>query len=289
MITVFTPTYNRVETLKRVYQSLLRQTCKDFEWVVVDDGSLDSTEAYLREIADEGLIAMRHYTQRNSGKMQAYNLGLQQSRGDYFFCLDSDDYLTDDAISKINSTIKRIHTSKVFGVIGLKRYINGALVGSTFPKKLEYTTLQNLYNKHRFRGDAFLVYKTSIASKHPFPKIEGEKFIPEAYIYDQLDQLGELIIMDEAVYVCEYLDDGYSKNFKNILQNNPKGFMLYNSQRMQLATTAIAALKAAINYNIAAHINKKEKFLTSLELKHRILCIAFYPLALLVYYFLRRD
>lgn len=289
MLTIFTPTYNRLETLERLYESLLQQTNKEFEWVVVDDGSTDSTNQYLENIQKDALIVTRHYTQKNSGKMQAYNVGLSKAEGDYFICLDSDDYLTNDAVQKINESLSRIDKSRHIGIVGLKRHINGNNVGTGMPEGVTETTLQNLYNIHHFKGDTLIVYDTAVAKKYLFPQIDGEKFIPESYIYDQLDNEGLLMIMNYAVYVCEYLDDGYSKNFNKNLHDNPQGFMLYNRQRIGLATTWTAKLKACVNYDIASFISGNESFGRSMGKSDAILCAALYPSAMLFYVVKRRK
>ena len=67
MITVFTPTYNRCDTLKRLYKSLLNQNCKDFCWLIVDDGSADDTQKLVSKWIDENKISIRYYRQENQG------------------------------------------------------------------------------------------------------------------------------------------------------------------------------------------------------------------------------
>ena len=106
MITVFTPTYNRAYILPKLYESLCNQTCKDFEWLVVDDGSTDETPALLQKWQAEKKIAMNIISRKNGGKSTAINLGIQNANGNLFFIVDSDDFLTDNAIEVISAAEK---------------------------------------------------------------------------------------------------------------------------------------------------------------------------------------
>ncbi|MFT0647270.1 glycosyltransferase family A protein [Bacteroides thetaiotaomicron] len=101
MVTVFTPTYNRAYILNDLYQSLCRQTCRKFEWLIVDDGSTDNTEGLVASWLDEGKMSLRYIKQPNGGKHRAINKGIQEANGDLFFIVDSDDYLAKNAIERI--------------------------------------------------------------------------------------------------------------------------------------------------------------------------------------------
>ena len=123
-ITVFTPTYNRMDLIEKLYQSLLQQTKKNFEWLVVDDGSTDDTEKYFGKISSKPQpFPIRYIKQENGGKHRAINKGVKSASGDLFFIVDSDDYLTENAIDKINQWISTLDGShKWAGISGLKGF-----------------------------------------------------------------------------------------------------------------------------------------------------------------------
>ena len=103
-ITLFTPTYNRAYTMTRLYNSIQRQTFRDFEWIIIDDGSTDNTESLVNSWTnDNNDFEIRYFKVPNGGKCRATNKGVQLAQGEIFFTIDSDDYLTDDACEKINN------------------------------------------------------------------------------------------------------------------------------------------------------------------------------------------
>ena len=93
------------------------------------------------------------------------------------------------------------------------------------PTNIKYSSLSDLYEKYRFKGDTALVFKTDILKMYKFPNINGEKFVGEEYIYCQIDENYQLLISDSKYYICEYLDDGYTTNMFKLIVNNPRGYM----------------------------------------------------------------
>ena len=187
-ITIFTPTYNRAYTLPRVYKSLCLQTCKDFEWLIVDDGSEDETQTLVEKWIKDNVIKIRYYKQKNGGKQRAHNVGVEKSEGELFACVDSDDFITPEFVEKHMQYKKKLIDSSLAGIISLKGYEDGKPIGDYFPKDLKHTTLTELYGKRKFRGDATLVYYTKILRQYPFVVEDGDKFIGEGYVYYQIDQ-----------------------------------------------------------------------------------------------------
>ena len=116
LLTVCTPTYNRAHTLPRLYESLVRQTSQDFEWLVVDDGSTDNTRELVDGWVAEGRIRIRYVYKENGGKPSAHNLGVRMAAGELFFCVDSDDYLTDNAVEVIRNNSEKL-TYKNVGML----------------------------------------------------------------------------------------------------------------------------------------------------------------------------
>ena len=130
MITVFTPTYNRGYIIKQLYDSLILQSYKDFEWLVIDDGSTDDTEELFKSFIAEQKLNIHYLKIENGGKHRAINKGVILAQGKYFFIVDSDDYLHNNALERIYFYTKQIEDDKTFaGVCGLKIYPNGRKVG----------------------------------------------------------------------------------------------------------------------------------------------------------------
>ena len=228
MITVFTPTYNRAKLLPDLYNSLKRQTCRDFEWVVVDDGSTDETESLFRDWVPQADFSVIYVKKENGGKQRAVNLGVQYAKGEYFFIVDSDDILPDNGIETAAKWIDTIKDKDGFGgVAGLKGYRDGKAIGSTFEcEYIDATTLER--PKYNISGDKAEIFCTDVFKKFPFPEFEGEKFVPEALVYNRIAKAGyKLRWFNEVVYLAEYQPDGYSANVDKLLISNWKGYSLY--------------------------------------------------------------
>ena len=231
IITIFTPTFNRGYTLGRLYRSLCRQTDKNFEWVIVDDGSTDDTKSMISEWIAESILKIRYCYQDNSGKPAAHNRGVSEAKGELFCCVDSDDYLREDAIEKILKTWMTV-SSECIGIIAF-RYSTKNTPITTISADVDYSTLHGAYKYHSLKGDTMLIYETDIMKKYAFPVIEGEKFIPEGYLYNKLDKEGPMKILREGLYLCEYLDDGYTANVDKLIYNNYKGYILHLKTRIK--------------------------------------------------------
>ena len=226
-ITIFTPTYNRCHTLPQLYDSLCSQSNKNFCWLVVDDGSTDCTEELLSTWINERKIEIVYIKQENSGKSMAFNKGISLCNTELFTCVDSDDYLTDDAVDLILMTWLDCVDNCV-GILCLREV-------SSVPDKMKnigYTTLRDAYCKYGLKGDTMLVHKTDIIKKYRFPNFTGEKFVPEDYLYDKIDQDGKLMFFNKVLYRGKYLNDGYTCDMAKLIKNNPKGYNVFITQRL---------------------------------------------------------
>lgn len=258
-ITIFTPTFNRAYVLCQLYESLKKQTNKSFIWLIVDDGSSDNTEELIDMWLIENVIEIRYYKQSNGGKQRAHNKGVELCDTELFFCVDSDDYITKDAVGLLIDTWDYIpNKERISGIVGLAGKDKRTPVGTSMPTGIRTSTLDDLYNKHRFRGDTALMYKTDILKKTPFYVEEGEKFIGEGYVYLQIDQHYSLYILDRIIYICEYLEDGYSTNVRKLIKDNPKGYMLLNKQSTLLSKTIKNRFKNSIKYMIGCILCKEK-------------------------------
>lgn len=246
MLTVFTPAYNRAGMLPRLYQSLCEQTCKDFEWLIIDDGSTDETTAVVQSFADERKLNIRYYKKENGGKHTAHNRALELADGEWFLCVDSDDLLASDAVAKL--IVKFAQLNGEGGIIAYKEDLNGALLSDPFPKEIQRTQLCRLSADYGCRGEFTLAFATDFAKQFPFPVFEDERFVTECVVYDRMDQQGDFALLPEVITVCEYQADGYSSNFANLMKRNPSGFCLYFLQRIDLQTSFLQRIIHAGKY-----------------------------------------
>lgn len=228
MITIFTPTYNRRKELERLYKSLLNQDYDDFEWLVVDDGSVDDTEEYINSLIKDNKIKIKYFKKENGGKPSAYNKGLDLASGDIFLSIDSDDVLKDDVLEKIVSDFKNLSDSTC-GVMYLQGYINDSskVIGTKFPTDGLIDSYFNIYHKLYVTGDKLIVLKTKVAREFYFPIIDGEKFVPEALIFNRISLKYDFKCVNYVTSLKEYLNEGYSNNYFALVKKNPLGNMLY--------------------------------------------------------------
>lgn len=258
-ITIFTPTYNRANLLKRVYKSLLRQKCRAFEWLIIDDGSTDNTFAVVNNFISESLIDIRYIKKENGGKHTAHNLAVKEAKGELFMCLDSDDMLSESAASIILQSVQNLQTNDC-GFIGYKEDQNGKLLSDSFPMHLvEHLGLYGYQKHYGLRGEFTLVFRTDILKQYLFPVISEEKFIGECVLYDKLELKGyTLCPLRKTLEKCEYQTDGLSNNFYKLLCDNPVGFATFYFQRIQLSKSFTERIKCGIKYNAFYTLSKRK-------------------------------
>lgn len=254
IVTIFTPTYNRKEKLERLYINLTKQTCCEFEWLIVDDGSTDETEKFVHQLTGtQDKFSIRYIKKRNGGKYTAYNVGVKEALGDLFVCVDSDDFLEEKAIEKILEFKAKINDTGINGIIALKKDSKGRLLSDELPQNVEKCRIIDLEQKYSCRGEFTFVFKTEIVKKYLFPEINGENFMGESVIYDQIDQQGQMYLTNHVFTVCEYCEDGYTQNFMKVVLNNPTGYQIYYKQRIDLAIN----VKERVGYIIRYHAFKR--------------------------------
>lgn len=251
-ITVFTPTYNRAHTLLHLYDSLLRQTYKDFEWLVIDDGSTDNTGSLFSEIMSEHKLNIRYYKVENGGKHRAINKALDLADGDVFFIVDSDDYLVDNALERIDYWFDMIapekEREKFAGVSGLRGKPSGQPIGTTFQgdhKDARYAER----TKYKILGDKAEAFYTDIIKKYRFPEFEGENFITESVVWAKIGNDGYLLrYFNEVIYICEYLQGGLTKSSLSTRRKNINGTLYAYSNLMRYDCPILLKLRYLLNY-----------------------------------------
>lgn len=235
MLTIFTPTYNRAYILPQLYESLCRQTCKDFEWLIVDDGSTDNTEKLVKMWIDEERITIRYFKQPNGGKHRAINRGVSEAKGEMFFIVDSDDQLLPNTVEWIiEKSLEIIHNPEFAGISGLRVNPNGEKIGG----ENDFTQIDadaiRIRTKHHVTGDLAEIYKTDVLKRFPFPDIPGEKFCSEGLIWNRIAMAGlKLRYCYEPIYVCEYLGDGLTAGRVKCRRDSPEYSMLLYTEGLK--------------------------------------------------------
>lgn len=260
-LTVFTPAYNRAHTIGRTYQSLLRQTCKDFEWLVIDDGSTDNTAELVEGWVKEARIPIRYIRQENQGMHGAHNTAYRNIHTELNTCIDSDDFMPDDAVEKILTFWKKHGSDKYAGMVGLDQTEDGKIIGTPFPETLKETTLQGYYAKGG-SGDKKLVYRTDVIKDYPeYPLFEGERYVGLSYKYMLIDHDYKLLTLNEPLVTVEYQLDGSSYNMYSQYWRNPKGFSFFRKTEMVCAPTFKRRFVSCVHYVASSIIARNGRFL----------------------------
>ena len=238
LLTVFTPAYNRAHTLSRTYKSLLDQDCKDFIWMIIDDGSTDHTKELVREWQEKDNGFEIHYIYKENGGMHtAHNTAYEHIKTELHMCIDSDDCVAKGAIRKILDKWEMIKNDNYAGIIGLDADLNGNVIGKGFPSEMQETTLCGYYAIGG-TGDKKLVYRTEVINKYPpYPVFEGEKYVALAYKYRLIDQDYKLAVLNEVLCNVEYQEDGSTATMWKQYVKNPKGFAFWRKICMQYPTS----------------------------------------------------
>ena len=250
MITILTPTYNRAHTLQRLFNSLISQEDMSFEWIIVDDGSTDTTENLIKSLDEKKMINIRYFYQENMGKPSAINLGVEKSSTDYIFIVDSDDVITRDCVRILLKELEKHlnHKHMFSGLCFRKGDLNGKALGTG----IEFTNLEStLYHstelKNLFNVDLAYCFKKDYMKTNVFPRLNGEKFVPELYVWNRITDLNLVYTyVNKVLYLCEYMPDGLSANFKSQLKKNPKGFLLYYKDQFHREISIINKTKMTI-------------------------------------------
>lgn len=259
VVSIFTPSYNRAFILSKLFESLKRQTCKDFEWVIVDDGSSDGTEelvcGFERFEEFEGFerFPIRYFKQENGGKHRAINRGVREARGKLFIIVDSDDQLTPDAVEWIIKQWKDIVTidgwkHRFAGLSGIRITPNGKKIGGDADFGTIDANAMEIREKHHVHGDLAEVFRTEVLRQFPFPEFEGERFCPEALVWFRIAQKYQMRFVHHGIYVCDYLPDGLTAKIVQVRHRSPLASMTYYSELFGYEKQVRLKLRAAINF-----------------------------------------
>lgn len=234
LITVFTPTFNREKYLRRIYESLLRQSDRRFVWLVVDDGSTDGTRDEVASFAaNENGFEIIYCRKENGGLHTAYNRAVEMCGTFLFMCIDSDDILTDNAVASILSHLKDIDNDETAGFVAPNVLPDGTLIGGALPN-VENVHIGELKYKYRHRGDVKMIYKTDVLRRFaPMPVFDGEKTFNPCYMFMQADEMYSLSVLHEPVSIIDYSTNGMHTEVLSAYKNSPHSFAELRRQFMR--------------------------------------------------------
>ena len=260
-LTVFTPAYNRAHTLGRTYDSLCRQTCKDFKWLYI--------------------------YQENQGMHGAHNTAYKHIDTELNTCIDSDDWMPDDAVEKIVSFWKENGSENYAGIVGLDITEDEHVVGSVFPKDMKETTLQGFYESGG-SGDKKLVYRTAVINQYPdYPIFPGEKYVGLAYKYMLIDQDWKLLTLNKPLVIVEYQPDGSSFSMYKQYWSNPRGFAFFRTTEMMTTHKLKRQFIVCAHYVSSCIISKNWKFVS--ESPKKLMTILAIPAGIMLFLLIRHK
>lgn len=250
MITVLTPTFNRGGRLQSLWDSLQKQTVKDFEWLIVDDGSTDGTKDLITQLQEKSDFPIRYIYKSNGGKHTALNVGIQTICSELTFIVDSDDCVTDDAVESILKIHKKYRSqNNICGYAFLRAFPDGKVNG----KKFDVDEKIGSYIDVRVNGDdtgadKAEVFKTHCLKEFPFPEYPNEKFLGEDLVWVRMARKYEMVHINKAIYVGNYLEDGLTNNRRKHNIASPVGCMHRAEEFMESDLKTRYRIKGGLQY-----------------------------------------
>lgn len=259
MLTIFTPTFNRAHTLPRLYESLLKQTDHNFEWLIVDDGSKDDTEEIVKTFSEEH-FKIRYIKQENGGKHIATNVGLKSAQGDLFTVLDSDDWFYPDAVEFFNSQFEKHKDMKA--LITLDTYEDGTVIGEKLPPLTKVNWVDLRY-KYKIRHDKCYVFDTHAIRYMTFPQYGTSRHMPPTYQWFEFSQFYDCHLANKNTKYVEYQPDGISSKVKSNYFNSAENYCEYRKIAHKQLPTVKDKVINIILYDISwihTRFNHKYRF-----------------------------
>lgn len=265
MISIITATYNRANSLERLYRSLIDQTYKNFEWIIIDDGSNDTTKEIINKFIIENKINIIYEYQQNSGKHKALNKAIKMASGELIFFVDSDDYLTSNSIEFVTLKWEEVKDDKSYaGISGSCISTEGEIIGDFGQNKHDSIDANSFEFRYKFKvkGDKAEVFRKEVIEKYKFPDFEGERFIPEATVFNRIANDGyRLRWYREPIYICEYRKDGLTAQGRNLFISSWNGYSLYLKEMLTYNEVPMSLkIKLLVSYIMLAFKYKKSLF-----------------------------
>lgn len=287
-LTIFTPTYNRAHLLPRLYEALKRQTMPYFEWVVVDDGSLDHTRSLVEGWRDEKIISIRYFYKENGGIHTAYNVGIEHAETELWMCIDSDDFPPDNAVEHILKLWNQKGSKHHAGMVGLDFGMDGKPLKNLRLPDVEEVHIMDLTTKYRFRADTKMVHRTELLKGvAPMQIFAGEKNFNPIYLFLKIDQDYPLLVLNENLCFVDYQETGMANNIMRQYTNSPKSFAEMRRMMMGLSHAPYSFVFRNAIHHVSSCLFAGQNFL-----KHspkKLTSILALPLGVLLYFYIRKK
>ncbi len=260
-LTVITTTFNRAYCLHQVYESLVRQTSKDFIWLVMDDGSSDETKSLIEGYQREGLVEIEYYYKENGGMHTARNAAYEKAHTELNIIIDSDDWMTDDAVEKIVTFWNENKAEGYSGIISNNISKEGKLIGSPLPEGVKACTQTELTDRYGVRGDKKLIFRCDLTKRYPYPEFPGEKFYPASYKFRLLDLEYSMLLMNEYTCVVDYNEDSMTFHKFAQYKSNAKGFAHFRNEMIRISHSPKYIVRNMIHYIAESRMAGNENYI----------------------------
>lgn len=291
-LTVITPTYNRCEMLYELYKSLQAQTCNDFEWLIVDDGSTDNTRDVVSEwIKSNNKFDIKYVRKENGGKHTALNFGIKMIENELTFIVDSDDVLTNDAVEIILRYNKRYgEEENICGYAFLRAFPNGEINGNKFvPDEYIASYIESRVNSDDTFSDKAEVFKTKCLKEYPFPEYSNEKFLGEDIVWVRMAKKYMMVHINKVIYIGNYQSDGLTKNRRIHNIKSPIGCMNRAKEFMSGEFKAKYRVKGALQYIVYGKFAEKKLIQLFREAPDKKIILPLLIPGLIIYYKWKRE
>lgn len=285
-ITVFTPSYNRADLLPNLYESLLRQNCREFRWLIIDDGSTDNTQEVVAAWIREGKLDIQYVWKENGGLHTGYNKAIDCMDTELSICIDSDDYLTDDCIETVLKFWDENKSEDVAGFIGLDIRKDGSIIGGLLP---ETKTVDPLWLTELDSGDRkYVIRNDCYRQVYPMPVFEGEKNFNPHYLVLKLCRSYKFLVLNKPLCVVNYQPNGMSANIFNQYVNSPRSFAELRRVIMENPNTSLTyLLKTTIHYVSSSILSRNKHFIR--ESPRKLLTVLMIPFGWLLTGYIKKK
>jgi len=286
-LTVFTPTYNRAHLLPRVYEALLRQSIHNFVWLIVDDGSTDGTEILVKSWQQEKRLAIHYYKKENGGLHTAYNLAIAKASTELFICIDSDDFMPDDAVENILELWDSKKSAEVAGIIGLDYGMDGNPLRGKLLPDVERVHILDLAIRYKHDVDTKMVHRTDLLKAvAPMTVFRGEKNFNPIFLFLKIDNQYPLLVLNKNLCFVDYQETGMANNILKQFVDSPKSFAELRKLNMSLirATPGFIFANAVHYVSSSIFANNRNWFKEAPRKGYAVLAV---PMGLMLNLYLR--
>lgn len=272
IVTIITPTYNRKDKIHVLYESLCNQTFKEFDWLVVDDGSNDNTADIISGWIEDNKISIRYIYKENGGKHTAINVGIKEIDTPLTFIVDSDDYLIPEAVETIIKDYENIVRDDICGIAYLRKSKKGGyLTNKLVPENGLVESFCECRYGRKISGDMAEVWFTRCLKEYPFPEFSGEKFLSEDVVWIQMSHKYKIVFYNKAIYMSDYLESGLTKNRRSLNISSPKGCMFRGEIQLEANLPIKYKIRAMLLYSVYGRFAKNSWYELFKRSKHKIL------------------